>query len=280
MTALDADLVRDLSRHLRLVCRSVGIDPAGAELIKYTINAVYRLPPYVVRMNRGGHDADRGAARLVATATALARFGLPTIRLADVGPQPVDLAAPARAIHAVSTVDVDLTPWGPIAKARRRVNAAVPDSLAELGLGADALLTSLHERCDRLERELADIRWHLLPGLVHGDVHTGNLLIASTGPVLCDLDAVCAGPREWDLTPVAHGATRFGRPRADYDAFAEAYGFDIMAWRGWATMRAIRDLQCATSTLGTFAGRPEVASQLAHRLRTLDDENAVWTRHT
>ena len=34
---------------------------------------------------------------------------------------------------------------------------------------------------------------------VHGDVHTGNLLMTRTGPLWTDLEDVCAGPLEWDL---------------------------------------------------------------------------------
>jgi hypothetical protein len=310
MTALGAAMARELADHLSIVCRRIGADPARAELIKYTINAVYRLPPYVIRMSRGGH----AAGRTVATATALARAGLPTVRLADdAGPQPiragawtatvwryvpttgrvpepVDLAPPVRAIHGVSTVDADLPHWAPVAKARRRLDAAAaltgrPSqtlrdwSRAELNRDVDALLTGLRDRCDALERDLAAVRWHLPPGLIHGDAHTGNLLVTDTGVVICDLDSTGTGPREWDLTPSAHGATRFGRSRAAYDAFATAYGFDVVTWPGWPTMRAVRDLQCATSTLGTFDGRPDVARQLAHRLRTLDDETVVWARH-
>jgi hypothetical protein len=303
-------VARDLQQNLEVVCRQIGADPRHAELIKYTINAVYKLPPYVVRMGRGVHSG----RRIVATATALARAGLPTVRLADgVGPQPiragrwtatvwqyvqttgrtpepVDLAAPLRAIHALSTVDTVVHPWDPVRKARGRITAAGDLtgpafqtlrewSRAELRLEVDALLTALYERCDALERDLATARPHLPPGVIHGDAHTGNLLVTGTGVVICDLDSTGTGPREWDLTPSAHGATRFGRSRVAYDAFAAAYGFDIMTWRGWPTMRAIRDLQCATSTLGTFDGRPDVARQLAHRVRTLDDETAFWTRH-
>jgi len=114
-------------------------------------------------------------------------------------------------------------------------------------------------------------------------VHTGNLLVTATGPdLLCDLDSVATGPREWDLTPPAHGVVRMGRPRRDYDAFAAAYGFDVLAWDGWPVLRALRDLQMATSTLGAFDGRDDVAAQVAHRLRSLlaADATAVWTRCT
>lgn len=305
-TKLTPAVARELEQALRVVCARIGVDPAPAELIKYTINAVYRVPPFVIRMNTG----DGNARYTVANATALAAAGAPTIRLADVGPQPVhsggwyatvwrnvpttgrapepvDLAGPVRAIHALPSPP-GLRPWEPIAKARRRIHRSVGAAWMErwsreaVGLGLDALLAALHKRCDQLEHAIAHVPWHLPPGLIHGDVHTGNLLVTADGPVLCDLDSVGTGPREWDLTPPAHGATRMGRSRAAYDAFAGAYGFDVLAWPGWPTMRAVRDLQMATSTLGAFAGRDDVATQLAHRLRTFlgGDETAVWTRYT
>lgn len=306
-TMLSAAVARELGEHLRVVCARVGADPARAALIKYTINAVYRVPPFVIRL---GGNAE-AAERTVANATALAAAGAPTVRLADVGPQPirsgdwaatvwrnvvttgrapepVDLAAPARAIHRLPSLPTGLRPWEPIAKARRRIDRADGASWMArwsrdaVGLDLDPLLAALRARCDALERALVEVRWHLPPGVIHGDVHTGNLLITAAGPVLCDLDSVGTGPREWDLTPPAHGATRMGRPRAAYRAFADAYGFDILAWPGWPTMRAVRDLQMATSTLGAFDGREQVANQLAYRLRTLlaGDDEAIWARYT
>ena len=61
MTALEPDVARELSRHLRVVCDRIGADAARAELVKYTINAVYRLPPYVIRMVRAGVSEAMGA---------------------------------------------------------------------------------------------------------------------------------------------------------------------------------------------------------------------------
>jgi hypothetical protein len=307
-TRLDAAVARELADGLRVVCGRLGVPTAHATLIKYTINAVYHVPPFVVRMSASVGNA----RRTVANATALAAVDAPTIRLADVGPQPiragtwaatvwrhvpttgrapepVDLVEPVRAIHRLPSVDADLRVWEPIAKARRRIDQAAGATWMDgwardaVGVGLDALLAALRDRCDDLEHALAGVRWHLPPGVIHGDVHTGNLLITEARPyLLCDLDSVGTGPREWDLTPPAHGATRMGRPRAAYEEFAAGYGFDVTGWSGWPTLRAVRDLQMATSTLGTFAGRADVARQLAYRLRTLlaGDESAVWQRHT
>ncbi len=34
---------------------------------------------------------------------------------------------------------------------------------------------------------------------LHGDCHTGNVLLTPSGPRLTDFEDVCAGPVEWDL---------------------------------------------------------------------------------
>lgn len=322
-TALSPAAERELARHLRQVCARLGVDPNNATLVKYTMNAVFVARPYVLRLAHGPH-AVALAHRVVAVAAALEHAGIPTVRLGDaVGTQPIrsgdwvatvwqhvatvkdeakpiDLAAPLSALHGLDRLDVPLQSWSPVDTFRRRLHAAATLrpaastelqhwSHTELGMDAEDLLRILGKRCDDVEEQLADISWHLPAGVIHGDAHTGNVLLRDTPrrpradptALLCDLDGVCHGPREWDLVPTAHGATRFGRSAADYHAFTEAYGFDITTWSGWPVLRQVRDLQLVTSTINTLAGRPDVARELAHRLRSLlnDDTTVVWTRH-
>jgi Ser/Thr protein kinase RdoA (MazF antagonist) len=35
---------------------------------------------------------------------------------------------------------------------------------------------------------------------LHGDAHLGNVMMTPSGPIWADLEAVCRGPLEWDLT--------------------------------------------------------------------------------
>ncbi len=68
---------------------------------------------------------------------------------------------------------------------------------------------------------------------------------------------------------------------AEHRAFAHAYGWDITSWSGWPILRDIRELQLVTSVLDRLAGRPQVAAQLAHRLRSFlkGDRATEWTRY-
>lgn len=322
-TGLSITVEAELRDRLEDVCQHAGIPTDSATLIKYTMNAVFRVDDYVVRLARGDH-ARTLAQRTTVLAAELARRDIPTIRLAaDLAPTPVhagdwvatiwhyvpaahedpwpvDLAVPLRALHAVDRFDTALPAWDTITKIRRRIaNAASLQptvaaeldqwSDAELGVPAGRLLEVLRDWCDDIHRQLPAIRWHLPAGLVHGDAHTGNLLLrrvphrpaADPSALLCDLDGLSEGPREWDLVPTAHGTTRFGRPRAAYDAFADDYGFDILSWSGWPLLVRLRELQLVTSVIDSFTGRPAVASELALRLRSLfaDDPNVIWTRY-
>lgn len=322
-TALSDAVAAELHDHLSDVCAQIGVDPQGARLVKYTMNAVFVAPPFVIRLAAGPHAVTL-ARRVVSVAACLEKAGMPTVRLASAvtaqpifsgdwvatawqyvptaadEPKPVDLAAPLRALHSLDGLDVALPSWSPIEKFRRRLNAAAAlplqeaDELerwsrTELGIPAADLLRDLHRRCDEAEEDLDGVAWRLPPGVIHGDAHTGNILLpalddgasARSEPLLCDLDGICLGPREWDLVPTAHGATRFGRSVADYHDFVEAYGIDITKWAGWPVLRCIRELQLVTSTIDALAGRPDVARELAHRLRSLfsDDLATTWRRY-
>ncbi len=322
-TALTPQAAEDLRRGLAEVSRFAGVDPDRAQLIKYTMNAVFAIGPYVARLARGALAAER-AGRVAAAAAALEAANVPAVRLAydvptqpvragewvatfwqrvsttDVEPKPVDLAAPLKAIHAVDHLPVDLPAWSQVDKCRRRLAAVemlpAADSAAirqwaraELDRDIEDLLRLLRQHCDDIEVQLHHVRWHYPWGVIHADAHTGNALptglpqrpAPDPGTILCDLDGLCHGPREWDLVPVAHGLTRFGRSKPDYLAFVDAYGFDITTWSGWPVLRDLRELQLVTSVIDGIAGRPEVARQLAHRLRSLisEDRSAVWDRY-
>lgn len=316
-TTLSADESARLRDGLADICSQAGIDPAGAALIRYTMNAVYRLDRagVVVRMS-DRPDAGRLTHRVVQVAHAFAERDLPTIRLVEgisqpvhaglwsatvwtLLPQPpehrfapVDLAPPLRQLHGVADLRLPLPSWNPVGKARERLLQAaglqgphlqfMRHWATSLGMAFEEIISRLAHWCDELDGALETTEWALPSGVIHGDAHTGNLLVDQDGAtVMCDFDSTVNGPREWDLVPAAHGPARFGRHADDYAAFALAYGFDVTSWSGWHTLRRVRELQLVTSVIGAVPGRPDVADQLAWRLRSIvnADDSAVWQRY-
>lgn len=307
-----------LEAGLAAVCQSAQLDATGAELVRYTMNAVYRLPAagVVVRMQSGPRAAVQ-VARVAQVATMLAKLDMPTVRLAPGVTQPIhadgwsatvwtlleqppghrftpaDLAKPLRRLHALTDPPTALPEWDVVGTIRHRLAETKAKTGTELeflkhwagqtvGTPLDVLLRRLEDRCEQLASDLADVEWTLPRALVHGDAHAANLLRGPDGDVVIgDLDSTAVGPPEWDLTPAAHGAIRFGDDRRPYDAFSGAYGLDVTTCPAWETLRSLRELQLVTSVIANLTGRPDVAEQLAFRLRTSlgGDLSAVWRRY-
>ncbi|MGN9808151.1 phosphotransferase [Micromonospora sp. BQ11] len=214
-TALSDAVASELHGHLRDVCAQIDVDPDAAKLVKYTMNAVFVAPPFVIRLAAGPHAATL-AYRVVSVAACLEKADMPTVRLApdlppqpifsgewvatvwqyvptvSHGPKPVDLAAPLRALHSFEQLDVSLPRWSPIEKFRRRLDAAAALSIeeaaelerwsrTELGVRATDLIHDLRRRCDEAQEDLDRIAWRFQPGVIHGDAHTGNVLLPADG---------------------------------------------------------------------------------------------------
>lgn len=293
---LDGKLSRDrLTAVLTAVSAQAGLSAAGAELIKFTNNAVFRLAeaPVVVRI--AGSTAVRGRIHnVVKVARWLAEHDVPAVRLLDDVDQPInagghlatlwhlipptgsqptgrELARLLRQVHDVPSPTFELPRWLPFTEIRQRL--AEPE-----GLHPDDR-EFLIRTCDRVEGLLASIRYVLQPGVIHGDPFLGNLVPGPRGPVLCDFDSTTYGPREWDLTPMAVGKLRLDYPADEYSPFAAEYGFDVMSWDGFDILRQVRELKLVTSVVPILRSNPSIREQFEHRLRTfkLGDRTTRWT---
>lgn len=281
---------RGIETVTRAVAHAVGLDATGWRLVKFTNNAVVRLPASKAVVRIAGSDAvGRRVPVVLAAAEVYAAAGVPAVRLHPRAPAAVHvlghvatvwvdgrderaaspdaaaLAAALRRVHAIDGVPPQIPRWDPVASIRRRIAAAD-------GAGEEAL-AFLAAQCDAvapLVAALADVPPLLPAGLLHGDAFVGNLVPSRPVPLLCDFDATAVGPREWDLTPVAVGAARMDyADGGGYAAFCAAYGVDVTQWAGFATLRRVRELQLVTSVLPALTANPALRPQWEHRLRTL-----------
>ncbi|GAA1719369.1 aminoglycoside phosphotransferase family protein [Kribbella yunnanensis] len=318
MTSLSAGERARLFDGLSSICLAAGIDPSDATLLRYTMNAVFRLEHAGVVVRMAPIINSDVVDRVAKVATAFGQLGLPTARLAPGLSQPVaggswiatvwtllpqvrgrrhdpaDLAGPLRAIHALPEIDVELPGWDPLGQISDLLSKAASltgaddDFLSdwatrEFGLSIGQVLEHLWDKCGELAVDLEAVEWTLPRSVIHGDAHAGNLLDDLSGRVVIgDLDSVSIGPPEWDLIPAAHGALRFGDDPAQHRAFAQAYGLDVSACPAWDVLRQVRELQLVTSVIPDLRGRPGVASELARRLAsTLTGAvGESWNRYT
>jgi hypothetical protein len=281
---------------LARVQATTGIDVSDAQLIKFTNNAVFRLPAagVVARIAASTTMADR-VDKVIHVARWLQNGGVPAVKLLS-GNQPLiidnlkvtlwhevpisdsqltgaDLGAILQQWHALAPPQASLPPWKPVDEIRSRLDE--PD-------GVDVHdLAYMRTECDRLEEALAGLAWELPPGPIHGDAFMGNLIAGVEGPAICDFDSSCDGPREWDLVPVAVGKLRFDYPGDDYGTLIGQYGFDVIAWPGFPVLRRLRELKLVTSLVPVLASRPVLQPEWRRRLESYrnKDEEARWSTY-
>jgi hypothetical protein len=280
------------------ICACAGLDPTGAELIKFTNNAALRLPKERVVVRIAGSRTVRASiAKVVAVADWLAENDMPTVRLLPGIEQPVRAAAghaatlwqevPASGaaptgadlgrilarFHALPSPAFDLPRWSPFSRIRGKIHDATGIS--------DADQNWLLQRCDEIADDTEALDYELPPGVIHGDPFLGNLIAGPDAPILCDFDGVSHGPREWDLTPAAVGRLRMDYPVDHHTPLAAAYGYDVTQWSGFPVFRRLRELILVTSVLPQLATNPALRAQWQPRYDSLraDDTGTRWATY-
>lgn len=276
---------------------AAGVDVAGAQLIKFTNNAVFRLPAAraVARIAGSATMATR-IQKVIHVARWLERHQVAAVRLLDVEqpivvddlhvtlwaevpadgrpPTGVDLAGILLHLHRIPSPAGNLPAWAPLEEIRQRL--AEPDGVDEEDV------SYLRMQCDQLEEQLARLPYALPPGPIHGDAFMGNLIAGPNGPVICDFDSACIGPREWDLTPVAVGKLRFDYSGDAYGELSDLYGFDVIGWPGFGVLRRLRELKLVTNLVPVLGSRQVLRPQWQHRLDTYrsGDEKTRWSTYS
>jgi hypothetical protein len=262
---------------LHQACSLTGLDSRGARLIHHYANAVFHLPaPAAV-----ARITARGAHPHAATARTVCEWlvndqdfpatrplpDIPALVVADATvtfwayyhqsePSPpltsAHLADLLRRLHDLPDPPHPLPTWRPLTSLEATVRAADDPTVLT---PADRMW--LLEEITETRARLADLDWPLGHGLIHGDAWAGNLLWdtpdepsdASARPLLGDWDGIARGPREVDLIPTWHAATRYGRGPAWAESFTVRYGHDLTKWSGYPTLARMRDLVQLTGPL-------------------------------
>lgn len=272
---------------LRDACAAAGLSSDAASLMRLGSNAVFHLKaPVVVRVSRKGADAE-AAFRTVAVARWLESVDYPAVRLVDVD-QPVVVDGHAVTFwKSVSDDGQQYATVSEVAEVFARLHRL--QAPADLGLpilapfnnaahriSANDWLSSgdrefLTRQLAMLQAEYAGLKFVLPPGVIHGDANIGNVLHDSHGnPVVIDLDGFAVGPREWDVALTAIFYDSFGwHTREEYETFARVYGFDIMRWPGYPTMRELREFLMVTWIIQQASGDARVAAEASKRISAL-----------
>ncbi|WP_406284320.1 phosphotransferase [Embleya sp. NBC_00896] len=268
-------------------CAVAGLSAEGASLLRLGENAVFRLSdPDVVRVARSADRVDEHE-RTVAAARWLAEVGFPAVRVTSRIRQPlvvdgrvvtfwelvaeeerfagvVALAELLRRLHWLEEpASLGLPYLEPLAATWGRIDAAVALGDDDRGF--------LRQRAEELRKRYDALEFVLPFGLVHGDASVGNALVDEAGrAVLIDLDGFALGPREWDLVLTAMYYERYGwHTRAEYEAFVNAYGFDVMNWYGYPVLADMRELMMTVWLTQNMAGDAEVAAEVERRISDL-----------
>jgi Ser/Thr protein kinase RdoA (MazF antagonist) len=272
----------ELSAILRAACRTAGVGPADAELLRSSENAIYRLPGgTVVRISRPGQQA--AALREVLVAQWLQASNIDAVRVVPGIQQPVEVEGRAVTFWRELPPHHHGTP-AQVAGALKQLHALA--SPASFDLGKLAPFVRLDERIDSatflpdddrrwMREHLADLRrqWEKLPAgspwcVIHGDAWVGNVVAADDGRViLLDLERTSIGPPEWDLVHTAIKWTSFGWISAkQHGEFCDVYGYDVTAWEGFELLRDIREFRMTTMAVQMAATDPRWREQASHRL--------------
>jgi aminoglycoside phosphotransferase (APT) family kinase protein len=285
----DADIFtpENTAATLARACQLAGIESQDPRLMRLGSNAVYRLGGAVVaRISRRGADPQE-SSRAVAVARWLASVSYPAVRAMGVE-QPIDvdgrlvtfwdavsdngddwastpeIADVIRRLHALpAPADLDLPPLDPFDRAEHRIETST-----WLAHGDREFLKG---RLRELRGQWASLEFDLPAGVIHGDASVGNVLRDRNGvPTLMDLDGFAIGPREWDLVLTAIYYDSFGwHTREEYEAFAETYGYDVMAWSGYAVMRDVREFLMVTWLSQKADENGETAAEAGKRISAL-----------
>lgn len=175
--------------------------------------------------------------------------------------------------------------WAAVGDMVRRVHALAADALAPLPWCLDFPHWNIDDGLQSIEGEVdaAAMRglraavnrwpdWRSVLGaqprvVCHGDVHPGNVVPTSSGPVLLDWDLRCVAPGGWDHAAVLTWPVRWGGEPSMYDDFARGYGRSLADEPAASCLAELRLVVATVMRVKAARMNPAAAAEVERRLR-------------
>ncbi len=206
------------------------------------VEQVARTVEFVVRLAARGMEVTEPAAVSGLRQPVVTSTGVVTLWVyyeIDAGCRvtPRELGGLLRHFHDLAILEKDLVePWEPFTLIRARLDGARRDGIEQ------DLVDPLGALLALLESRVPDLTSELGTGVMHGDMHYGNVMcLPGHRLLLIDFDQICRGPLEWDLVPNLVTYRRFGMSDENYESFSAAYGYDLRASPHVGTFIALRE---------------------------------------
>ncbi|MEU1875774.1 aminoglycoside phosphotransferase family protein [Streptosporangium sp. NPDC020072] len=281
---------------LDAACQKNGLPVDDAKLIRLGENAIFQLSAekVIVRIARG-IEVLPDVMKEVAVADWLRESGLPAAEPADYEQPVIALGRPVTFWRLIEDSGEKASVRDLARILRRLHHLPVPSDLplprfdifnrvSERVAKAEVLSDQDHEflvsRIAELRERHQNLHYRLPPCAVHGDAHQQNLIPAVDGTVfLIDFERFAFGPPETDLAVTATERFVGWHTAADYESFADVYGFDVTAWEGFAVLRSINELKMTTWLMQNVNESEKVAREFRTRFTSLRSDGAVrsWT---
>jgi len=268
------------------VCRRVGLDGSGAELMRLGENALYRLTgaSVVVRIARS-MDYWADAVKEVKVSRWLIHRQFPAAEIVNIS-QPIEVAGHPvtfwRYIDGRDGVEKDGRALGVLLKGFHRLpppdgfKLPVEDALGRVAARIDRAPVPPSDRSflsdlyGQLAAEVARLRFPLPPGPTHGDAHVSNLMFKDGEPLLIDFERVSWGHPEWDLAVTATEYRSGGWwTNEEYGEFVDGYGFDVTDWAGFDVLRRTHEIKMTTWIMQRAGDSASFAAEYERRMRTI-----------
>lgn len=162
----------------------------------------------------------------------------------------------------------NLPRYNPFPKMRKRL-----EMIQELNNVKQEEISCLKQWVDKLYEKFKEFDTCFLLGVIHGDAHTGNVVVSNGQPYLLDFENVSYGDQVWDLIPMIVSMRRFNLKEDDVKAFFEGYGQDIFNWGFLADAVSIRELYMTLWLFQNVDQNPMARKQLDIRMLNWLSEN-------